>query len=60
MSCLIINLWLVKLLDFLINKIEYLIFIPENGVDTGNELPQNCYSVYRRIKSLKKGGEFIG
>lgn len=34
--------------------------IPENGVDTGNELPQNYYSVYHRIKSLKKGGEFIG
>ena len=34
--------------------------IPENGVDTGNELPHNCYSVYCGIKSLKKGGEFIG
>ena len=34
--------------------------IPENGVDAGNELPHNYYSVYRRIKSLKKGGEFIG
>ena len=34
--------------------------IPENGVDTGNEPPHNCYSVYCRIVSLKKGGEFIG
>ena len=34
--------------------------IPENGVDMGNELPHNCYSVYCGIKSLKKGGEFIG
>lgn len=32
--------------------------IPENGVDMGNELPQII--ILKRIKSLKKGGEFIG
>lgn len=23
--------------------------IPENGVDTGNELPHSCYSVYAEL-----------
>ena len=28
--------------------------IPENGVDTGNELPHNCYSVYAELNLWRK------
>ena len=47
-------------MNYHITVILFIADIPENGVDMGNELPHNYYSVYRRIVSLKKGGEFIG